>query len=164
MGKRGPAPTPTKVLQLRGTYRSDRHAAVGEELQFDALAKLPPAPRSFDALTRYEWERVGPLLIGQQLLTEADLAAFAMYCMNVATAVRCSKILKRKGFTCSSPNGFELARPEVAIRRQAMAEARKFMQEFGLTPSARTRISATAPQPATPDNPFAEFSAAGSGA
>lgn len=158
MGRRGPARTPTKVLQLRGTHRRDRHGDPDAELQFAPLANLPPAPRSFDALTRYEWNRVGPILVEKGLLTEPDLAAFALYCMNVATSIRCARILKRKGFTMKSPNGFDLPRPEVAIRRQAGAEARKFMQEFGLTPSARTRLPASTPAPqAKPENPFAEF-------
>jgi P27 family predicted phage terminase small subunit len=132
--------TPTRVLQLRGTHRKDRHGDPADEVQFPLPTELPPAPGFFDEMARYEWERVGPELIEKQLLTEQDLAAFGLYCLNVARVVAAEKVLSLEGLTMMTPGGFEMARPEVSIARQCGVEVRKFAQEFGLTPSARTKV------------------------
>jgi P27 family predicted phage terminase small subunit len=134
--------TPTRVLQLRGTHRKDRHGSPEAEIQFAVLTELPPCPGFFDDVARYEWDRVGPELVAKQLLTEMDLAAFTLYCLNVARVVACEKVINQEGMTIRTPQGFELARPEVSIARQCGVEVRKFAQEFGLTPSARTRVRA----------------------
>jgi P27 family predicted phage terminase small subunit len=130
------------VLQLRGTHRPDRQASLGDQVDFPLLTELPPAPVVFDAMARFEWERIGPELIEKQLLTTADLAAFTLYCLNVSRVLACEKVIAEKGLTITTPAVFEQARPEVAIARQCGVEVRKFCQEFGLTPSARTRVRA----------------------
>ena len=144
MGRRGPAPLPTKILQLRGTYRADRHGTPDTEPQFAPLTTLPPAPGFLDDVGHYEWQRVGLELMAKQLLTEIDLAAFTLYCVSVARVVACEKVLSKVGMTMVTERG-ERARPEVLISRQAGAEVRRFCQEFGLTPSARTRVHAPSP-------------------
>lgn len=149
MGNRGPARTPTRVLQLRGTHRKDRHGDPASEVDFPPLTELPPAPTVFDAMARFEWERIGPELIEKKLLTSPDLAAFTLYCLNVSRVLACEKVIGERGLTITTPAGFEQARPEVAIARQCGAEVRKFAQEFGLTPSARTRVKVPE-KPATP--------------
>lgn len=139
--------TPTRVLQLRGTHRKDRHGTPEAEIQFAVLTELPPCPGFFDHVAAFEWQRVGPELVAKQLLTEVDLAAFSLYCLSVARVVECEKRL-RDGLTIMTPQGFIQARPEVSIARQCGVEVRKFAQEFGLTPSARTRVRA--PETAKP--------------
>lgn len=134
--------TPTRVLQLRGTHRADRHGSPDAEVQFAPLAALPPAPIAFDNMARFEWQRIGPELIAKQLLTDVDLGAFTMYCFNVSRVLACEEHLKTFGMTIMTPQGFVQARPEVSIARQCGVEVRKFAQEFGLTPSARTRVRA----------------------
>jgi P27 family predicted phage terminase small subunit len=148
MGKRGPSQTPSKVLQMRGTFRRDRHGDPESEPHFDTLKALPPAPGFFDDVALYEWQRVGAELIAKELLTEVDLAAFTMYCLNVARVVAAEKAINADGLTVLSPQGFK-AHPAVAIARQCGIEVRKFSQEFGLTPSARTRVR-TPEKPAAP--------------
>jgi phage terminase small subunit len=110
--------TPTKVLQLRGTHRRDRHGDPAAEVQFETLKELPPHPGFFDEIAEYEWYRIGPELVAKELLTEVDLAAFTLYCLNVSRVVACEKILKTQGMTIVTPAGFEQARPEVSIARQ----------------------------------------------
>jgi P27 family predicted phage terminase small subunit len=44
------------------------------------------------------------------------------------------------------------ARPEVGMRSEAMRHAQSLLSEFGLTPSARSKVSAAQ---LTEDNPFA---------
>lgn len=134
--------TPTRVLQLRGTHRKDRHGDPAQETQFALLTELPAPPGFLDAVAVFEWERIGPELVEKQLLTHMDLAAFTLYCLNISRVVACEKVIGLLGMTITTPAGFEQARPEVAIARQCGVEVRKFCQEFGLTPSARTRVRA----------------------
>lgn len=46
------------------------------------------------------------------------------------------------------------ARPEVAMRNEAMRHAQSLLSEFGLSPAARSKVSAITPQD---ENPFSEF-------
>jgi P27 family predicted phage terminase small subunit len=141
--------TPTRVLQLRGTHRKDRHGDPADEVQFETLTVLPPAPGFFDAVALFEWDRVGPELVAKELLTEVDLAAFTAYCLNVARMVAAEKAINEKGLIVTTPFGQLQTNPAVSIARQAGVEVRKFSQEFGLTPSARTRVRAPE-KPAAP--------------
>jgi len=88
------------------------------------------------------------------LLTLVDRAALANYCQWWARYVQAERILREKGLTFLTPKGYEQQRPEVAISHKAAAMCRAFMSEFGLTPSARSRLSVEQPQEA---DPFAEF-------
>lgn len=147
--------TPTRVLKLRGTHRGDRHGQPEDEPQFAALTTLPGPPGFLDDVAVYEWNRVGPELIAKQLLTEVDLAAFTMYCSNCSRVAAAEKVIKTLGMTIATPQGYIQARPEVAIARQCGAEVRKFAQEFGMTPSARTRVRAPEKPAEKKDDPWA---------
>lgn len=141
MGRRGPSQTPTRVLQLRGTFRKDRHGDPETEPKFELLTEMPPPPVVLDGIGRFEWNRVGPELIAKQLLADVDLAAFTLYCLNVSRVIAAERIIMQEGLTTWSQSGAK-AHPAVLIARQAGAEVRKFAQEFGMTPSARTRVKA----------------------
>jgi P27 family predicted phage terminase small subunit len=147
---------------MRGTYRADRHADTSEHPQFDAVKKLPPAPPYLDKVGKGEWRRIGPQLLEQQLLTTADLAAFAAYCANVSRAVEAEQALRKHGLTMLSPQGI-IPRPEVNIAKAAWAEVRKFAQEFGLTPSARTRVRGPSSAPAPTEKPADPWGAVAEG-
>lgn len=146
--------TPTRVLQMRGTHRPDRHGQPEDEPQFEVLTELPPAPGFFSDMARFEWHRVGPELVELQLLNSVSITAFGLYCLNVARAVAAEKVIQEHGMTIKTPQGFEQARPEVAIMRQAGAEVRKFMQEFGMTPSSATRVRVPDKPKGKPDDPW----------
>lgn len=134
---------PTRLHLLDGTFRKDRHAERADaEPQLDQLAKLPKCPGFLRGAGRAEWKRVGQELLDKRVLASADMAAFAGYCASLERAVEAEEVLREQGYTLETPQGFEQARPEVSIARQAWAEVRKFAQEFGITPSARTRVRA----------------------
>jgi P27 family predicted phage terminase small subunit len=163
MGRRGPPQTPSRVLQLRGTFRKDRHGDPGTEPDFERVTKMPRPPGFFDAIARMEWRRVGPELIEKELLTVADMAAFTLYCLNVSRVVAAERLIAEEGMVVESFHGSK-AHPAVLIARQCGAEVRKFAQEFGLTPSARTRVKAT-PKPKggeeKPDDPWGKLAGGG---
>lgn len=148
--------TPTRVLQMRGTFRADRHGDPTTEIQLEPVTGLPNPPHFFDAIAAFEWNRIGHELIEKGLLTQGDMGAFTMYCLNCARVAACEVILKARGMTYITDQGYEMARPEVSIARQCGAEVRKFAQEFGLTPSARSRVRVTTPAAEKPKSGWDE--------
>lgn len=75
------------------------------------------------------------------LLTVVDMAALAAYCDAYSTWRQATRALQKHGLTeTSARSRMARARPEVAIRTQALATLRAFCTEFGMTPSARSRM------------------------
>ena len=75
MGKRGPAPTPTAVLRLRGTYRKHRSR---REPTPDSTA--PECPDWLDDQAKEAWAQVLPQLERMGVMTGIDGNALARYC------------------------------------------------------------------------------------
>ena len=76
MGQRGPAPKPTALKQLEGTFRPDR-------AQGEVFPDLPPdlsPPDHLSEPARDKWVELAPILARNGLLTECDLDALALYC------------------------------------------------------------------------------------
>jgi P27 family predicted phage terminase small subunit len=75
------------------------------------------------------------------LLTVADRSALAAYCTVYSRWVHAEAQVKKFGAIVKSPQkGFPMKSPYLCIADQAMEAMRKFMVEFGLTPSSRSRI------------------------
>ena len=76
------------------------------------------------------------------VLTEIDRSAFAAYCQSYARWKEAQEHINSEGATYETENGMQRPNPWVAI---CNTEQRLMMQaasEFGLTPSARSRIMA----------------------
>ncbi len=113
-------------------------AILGGSSPVEAVPR-PPAWLSKDA--KAEWRRVAPILINERrTLTVADLASLANYCQAVGQAAEASRIITRDGLTFMSANGPK-KHPAVAIRSDAMTQARLLAAELGLTPVSRSRPS-----------------------
>lgn len=148
--------TPTKILMMRGTHRGDRHGSIADEVEFTEITALPPAPGFLDEIAVFEWNRIGHELVAKKLLTEGDMAAFTLYVLNVSRVVAAERLIAVEGMMIKTPQGFLQAHPAVSIARQCGAEVRKFAQEFGMTPSARTRVRTVTATPAKPASKWDE--------
>jgi P27 family predicted phage terminase small subunit len=75
------------------------------------------------------------------LLTRADRAALAAYCTAYSRWVTAERQVQRLGTIVRSPlKNFPMKSPYLTVADQALETMRKFMIEFGLTPSSRSRI------------------------
>ena len=146
LGVRGPAPKPTALKRLEGTFRKDR-VAVNEPMPM-RTGLIPPDWLGEDALE--EWNRVAPELDRLQLSTVVDYATFLGYCMSFARALEAEEEIAIHGLVLETFYG-RVANPAVSIARTEWAQVRKFAAEFGLTPSARTRVSGTPKGDEQPD-------------
>lgn len=150
MARPGPAPKPSRLRILEG---NPGHKALNRE----EPKPRPIAPRCPSWLAREakrEWRRVAPVLERLGLLTEVDGAALAAYCQAYARWRAAEEAVSRLGATYTTALGRLAPRPEVAMARQMMGQVRAFCAEFGLTPSARGRMSIPAVPDDDPDNPF----------
>lgn len=154
MGRRGPRPTPTKVLQLRGTYRADRHGA-GDDLP--ALSRVPRPPASLSATARREWRIIGKRLHDAELLTAQDLPSLEAYCVVRARALEAEAVVAMEGRTITTPQGMK-RHPELVTAEKAWDDCRRYEQLFGLSPSARRGLGIQAPTK-QPQNAFSELTA-----
>ena len=74
------------------------------------------------------------------LLTEIDMAAFAGYCQAYARWKEAEEFLTQHGSMVRTPNGYLQQVPQVSIAQTNMKIMLKFCEQFGLTPSSRSRI------------------------
>jgi P27 family predicted phage terminase small subunit len=99
-----------------------------------------------------EWSRIVPELERLGLLTLVDRGALAAYCQAYGRAVQAEKTLLKEGLNFTTPNGYIQQRPEVAIAQKSWQAVRAFAAEFGLTPSARSRLSVQKPEDEAEDD------------
>ena len=148
MGKRGPTPTPTKILKLRGSWRADGR---GEEPEPSNEIARCPAWLSYAA--KGIWKKTTELLDGMGILSSTDVNALARYCHMFARwkelekfiaehgevyVVRDKKIGKVEGAIKSIRQY-----PQVVIAHKLALALLRLEQAFGLTPSARVGLTVT---------------------
>ena len=134
---RGRKPKPTALRILEGKP-GHRPLNLREP---QPLRGIPPRPECLDEIARQEWARVTVELDRLGLLTQVDMAPLASYCQAFSRWYQAEEWIKRKRMVFTTPNGFLQKRPEVTIAHEAMRLMHRFAVEFGLTPSARTRLS-----------------------
>jgi P27 family predicted phage terminase small subunit len=138
MKTRGPAPKPTQIKVLQGTYRPDR-APAGEVFPEPPDDLSPPDWLSQPA--RDKWSELAPTLVGQGLLTVCDLDTLALYCGTFARWREAEETLEREGSTTTAQSGYKQISPHYTIARNSLAELRALGDRLGLNASARSRIS-----------------------
>lgn len=136
MAGRGPAPKPTPLKVLAG---NPGHQKLNRS-EPKPRPVAPKCPSWLDKGARAEWRRIAPELERIGLLTTIDMAALAGYCQSYSTWKAATEALAEHGLTYTAANGNIRQRPEVTIASKALAEVRQFCQQFGLTPSARSRM------------------------
>ncbi len=135
MGKRGPPPLPTAVKKARGTLQRCREAPNALELP----PELPEPPIPLDKAARERWDYMMRIEEWRVVLSRGDGDGLALLCKHlvmhdalVDEALRSPMIKTRWG---PKPH------PAAAAARKEADIVRHMLQEFGLTPSARTRVS-----------------------
>jgi P27 family predicted phage terminase small subunit len=94
-----------------------------------------------DAEAKREWNSIIPELSRMNLLSSADRAALAAYCQAYADLASAVKTLRKTGKTIKTEKGNFVQHPAVGQKNRAMLIMGKFLAEFGLSPSSRTRLS-----------------------
>jgi P27 family predicted phage terminase small subunit len=135
---RGRKPKPTALKILHGTNRRDR--ARDEPTP---KRKIPKPPEHLTPAALAEWKRIAPELHELGLLTELDRAALAAYCQTYARWTEAEADVAKVGRLVRTNAGEAVANPNLAIADRALKQMHQFVAEFGMSPSSRTRVSAT---------------------
>jgi P27 family predicted phage terminase small subunit len=106
---------------------------------------IPDAPDHLDADALAEWGRIATELYALGLLTRIDRAALAAYCITWSRWAAAERDIKANGATIINRAGDTIANPSLRTADAALAQLKGFIGEFGLSPSARTRVHATPP-------------------
>lgn len=132
---------PTQLKKLGGTAQPSRLNPM-EPVPAVALG-LPPEWLS--ATAKEYWQEIGGLLLQMKLVSYGDTAAMTLLCDVLAQWVSVRVTIAKKGrvYELLSDGGKVFrARPEVAMEADLWRRASAMLVQFGLTPSARSKVSA----------------------
>ena len=158
-GPRGPRPIPTHLKLLRG---NPGHQALNKNepqpLQFE---NVPDPPEFLTGYARDEWWRIIEELQRLKLVTLVDINPLAAYCQafkrwrtaEEMLATMADRDALMNGLIIKSKNGTAVPNPIAVMADKAAAAMVRYASEFGLTPAARSRI--TAAHAENPDSKFA---------
>lgn len=137
MATRGRKPKPTALKLLEGNL-GNRPLNTNEPRPTGA----PNCPDWLEDEAKAEWERMSTVLENMGMLTDMDMVAFAGYCQAYARWKEAEEFLSQHGSIVRTPNGYLQQVPQVSIAQTNLKIVLKFCEQFGLTPSSRSRIVA----------------------
>ncbi len=140
----GPPRIPPETLRQRGS----RLAPERERDQVHGIVGAPAPPDWLTKLDRKVWDRMVALLLPMRVLCESDGPALGRYCKLWVQWQECQRYIEKHGLTYEVKDSDGCVkciykRPQVALATQLADQLLKLEQQFGLTPSARTRLKAT---------------------
>lgn len=141
---RKPKPTALKLV----TGNPGKRALNKKEAKPDLSIPTPPPFLNDDA--KVEWGRVVDVLFRAGLMTELDRAALAAYCQAYGRWAQAERALSRmadkdefnRALMVKTHNGTAIQNPLVGTANKAKADMVRYAVEFGMTPSARSKVNA----------------------
>ncbi len=140
MGSRGPTPTPTPKLALRGSWRA---SARPSEPKPEPQAPPRPAALSPGAVT--VWDEVVPQLDAAGMVAAIDGRPFARYCELFTVWDDLLAFLKKSGHAHPVKNSRGdvvgvRPYPQLRLALQVSEHLLRLEDRFGMTPAARARL------------------------
>ncbi|MBG6243612.1 MAG: phage terminase small subunit P27 family [Candidatus Symbiopectobacterium sp. Dall1.0] len=146
----GPPKTPTHLRLVRGNP-SKRPINQNEP---QPSKWVPPTPKHFTKQGKYWFKRLGDQLVGIGVLTELDGKALEMLVDAYVDYRLIKETLEREGATkeITTTTGDVRVKPSdfFGESREARKEIRGWLQEFGMTPSSRSKVNASTPEQLDP--------------
>lgn len=141
---RKPKPTALKLV----TGNPGKRALPKREAKVELSEATPPAFLNDDA--KVEWGRVCSVLYAAGLMTELDRAALAAYCQSYGVWAQAERAIAKlqangelNGLLMKTTNGNVIQHALIGVANKARGDVVKYSAEFGMTPSARSRVTAT---------------------
>jgi len=161
MGQRGPKPLPANVHLLRGNASKKPLGNLLDEFQPEV--EIPSFPSWIWPEAKKEWKRISFELERYGLISKLDRAALVLYCqawakmvwaenrlahaMKLAEAARLEAEANGEEYTggdgimVRTVNGNLAYSHHWVVGRHASAEVKRYLDLFGLSPSARSRVT-----------------------
>lgn len=142
----GPPPKPTAIKKLQGN--PGKRPLPKNEPQPDPLEKIPKPPSYLSKGAKKIWKEEAPKLAKLGVLTEIDLKTFSIVCsvlFRYEEAERQMNRLAKKedplnGAISVNSRGNMDCSALLDLSHKSMNMALKYLAEFGMTPSSRSRI------------------------
>jgi len=141
MAKRGPKPTSTNILKLRGSWRGDI-----KKDEITPSNKPPTMPSWLSKEAKIEWRRIIRILKSQGTLSEINRTIIAAYCECYADYLEareyCRNMNKdgKSSIVCETKKGNIIQNPAIGIRNTALKMMLKIATELGISSIAKSRI------------------------
>ena len=161
MGERGPKPLPSNVHLLRGNPSKKPLGSLFDELRPEV--EIPDYPSWLWAEAKKEWKRLAGELERYGLISKLDRAALVLYCQAWAKMVWAERQMTRAmkhaedaraaaeatgeeyaggdGIMVKTTNGNFTYSHHWVVGTRAAAEVKRYLDLFGLSPSARSKVS-----------------------
>ena len=157
MGKRGPKPTPTKILKLRGAQHLERRKDEPEPQNgAPVVPKWLSDYQDLGEVARNEWRRLVKLLGGVGVITAWDRTVLAGHCQALQDYLEAREVVSREGMTVTTDKGNTLQHPAVGVMTRAWERVMKTGACLGLSPADRARLNVGKPD-AAPADPKQRF-------
>jgi P27 family predicted phage terminase small subunit len=159
--KPGPKPTPNNIHYLTGNPSKKSLNQLMDTLQPEI--EIPNCPQHLLPEAKKEWKRITSELMRYGLISKLDRAALSLYVQSWAELVYAEKMLKRNmdmadkkrtaaeaigeeykggdGMTDVTTNGNIIYSPYWVIANKARHNVDKFLSNFGMSPSSRSRVT-----------------------
>ena len=137
--KRGPKPKPTQLKKLQGNpgKRKIKNAAEPKPRANNVIiAQLT----GIGDLSRAFLDKYGPLLKVEGLLTDIDQPGFELMAEHYSIAVKAAETVEREGLETLDDHGLTRKHPLLSVFRDHATAFRNYAAEFGMSPSARSRV------------------------
>lgn len=154
MPKGGHNRKPTALKIVQGTARKDRLPE--NEPEAPALTEIPKPPTGLNRWARKAWRALAPYLVDNGVLSDLDLLAFEACCIQYGIAKELEyrithwPVIDRETGEVVRIQKQSLAdylygrnsqtMPEFTAMRQAWAQFKAYLEQFGLSPASRSRI------------------------
>jgi P27 family predicted phage terminase small subunit len=99
------------------------------------------------------WPLIAKQLRDAGILTEIDATALGQFCEVFARWKHASDLMGTR-LLVKAPSGFLMQSPLLAVVNRAHEQMMRLLDEFGMTPSSRSRVTATK---SGEGDPFAKF-------
>ncbi len=135
MGRRGPKPTPTPLLKLRGSWRGQTR-----EGEPSPHSECPPCPPWVRRKAAKHWGEIAALLEGLGIMARVHTLALALLVDALADWIESTDKADKAPMTCATENGGEVPHPIHGMKGKAWERVLKACREFGMTPSAMSAV------------------------
>lgn len=151
MGQRGPKPLPANVHMLRGNPSKLSGAQLLDDIVRPDV-EIPKCPAHLGVEAKAEWRRITKHLEKLGLITAIDRAALTGYCDAWGEYVWAQNRIKQlnaddptgeRGRIWDTPSGYKQISVPKQIANRSLELMAKFLAEFGMSPAARSRVTAS---------------------
>lgn len=137
---RGRKPVPTQLRIVRGN--PSKRPLPKDEPQPALDAQMP---QWMSPAAEKHWPIVAEQLHAAGLLTVLDVPALALYCEAFARWQDANEKVVKHGAVVKGAAGYPVKSPYLSVANRAYEQMVRMLEQFGMTPSSRSRVTGTKP-------------------